>query len=318
MEYRKLGKTGLKVSVVGIGSGGPSQLGQNSGIAEDDVRRMVRRAFDLGINFVDTAAGYGESEAILGRVLEGVPRDDYILGTKFHVAQKGVFRSPDEIRVSVEKSLTRLKTDCIDILQIHGPEPNDYKRTASLAIPVLEQMRTEGKCRFTGISETYVRDPRHEMLPKAIADGFYDTVMVGYNLLSPTPEHEILPACQDAGIGAIGMVAVRRALSRPELLKSNIAEAKARGLIKPDALPADAPLDWLLSDSVESLPAAGYKYVAANPALATILTGTANLDHLESNVKAILGPPLPDSVMVRLRSIFGNVWEPLGDDITKH
>lgn len=318
MEYRKFGKTGLDVSLVGLGSGGPSKLGQSSGVDEANVRRLVHRALDLGINFIDTAAAYGDSEAILGRVLEGVPRDDYILATKFHAATKGTFHSPDEIRASVERSLERLKTDRIDVLQVHGAEPGDYKRTASLVIPILEGLKARGICRFTGITEAYVRDGAHGMLPKAIADGFWDSVMVGYNLLSPTAEHSVLPACGEAGIGVICMVAVRRALSRPDLLVRNIAEAKARGLIAPDALPeGEGPLDWLLGDGVESLPAAGYKYVAANPALSTILTGTANVDHLEDNVKSILGPPLPEEKMARLRSIFGDVGVPLGDDLSR-
>lgn len=155
------------------------------------------------------------------------------------------------------------------------------------------------------------------MMPMAIADGYFDTAMIGYNLLSPTAEDEVLPGCERTGIGVIGMVAVRRALSRPELLRSNIVEAKRRGLIAEDAVSDDAPLDWVLSDEVQTLPAAGYKYVAANPAVATILTGTSKVAHLEDNVKSILGPPLPDAVMARLRSIFGKCNEPLGDDITK-
>ncbi|MDP6779911.1 MAG: aldo/keto reductase, partial [Candidatus Latescibacteria bacterium] len=72
-------------------------------------------------------------------------------------------------------------------------------------------------------------------------------------------------------------------------------------------------LGWLVKGHVESLPSAGYKYAAAHPAIGTVLTGTANVDHLEENVKAILGPPLPDADMARLRSIFGDVWEPLGN-----
>jgi aryl-alcohol dehydrogenase-like predicted oxidoreductase len=318
MKYRKLGRTGLDVSLVGIGSGGPSKLGQNSGVEEEGVRRMVTRALDLGINFIDSAAAYGESETILGRVLEDVPRGDYILATKFHAAQKGTFKSPEEIGASVERSLVRLKTDCIDVLQVHGIEPADYGRTLSLVHPILDKLKQEGKCRFTGVSETYGRDARHEMLPKALADGYFDTAMVGYNLLSPTAEREVLPACQEANVGVICMVAVRKALSRPDLLVRNIAAAKERGLIDPDALPeGEGPLDWLLSDDVGSIPAAAYKYVAAHPAISTVLTGTANVDHLEANVKAILGPSLPDDAMVRLRSIFGDVWEPLGDDISK-
>jgi L-galactose dehydrogenase len=317
MEFRTLGKTGLKVSRVGLGSGGPSKLGQSDGVSEEDVRRLVRRAFELGINFVDTAAGYGDSEAILGRALDGVPRDDYVLATKFHAALKGEFMSPDEITESIERSLIRLKTDYIDVLQVHGVDPPDYKRTISLVVPILEKMKEQGKCRFTGVSEGYVRDYDHEMIPMAVSDGYFDTAMVGYNLLSPVAEKEVLPVCETAGVGVIGMVAVRRALSRPDLLKSNIIEAKRLGLIEEDAISNDAPLDWLLSDDVTSLPAAGYKFVAAHRAVATILTGTANLEHLEANVASILGPPLPDDAMDRLKSIFGNTWVPLGDDIKK-
>lgn len=318
MKYRKLGKTGLDVSIVGIGSGGPSKLGQSSGVEEEGVRRMVRRALELGVNFIDSAAAYGESETILGRVLDGVPRDSYILATKFHAAQRGTFKSPEEIRESVERSLVRLKTDCIYVLQVHGIEPDDYRRTVSLVHPILDQLKQEGKCRFTGVTETYGRDAGHDMLPKALADGYFDTAMVGYNLLSPTAERDVLPGCQKADIGVICMVAVRKALSRPELLVRNIAAAKERGIIAADALPdGEGPLDWLLGEDVPSIPAAAYKYVTAHPAISTVLTGTANVDHLEANVEAILGPPLPEEAMARLRSIFGDVSEPLGDDISK-
>ena len=83
MEYRRFGRTGLSVSVMGLGSGGPSQLGQGSGVPEAEAAGVVRRALDLGINLIDTAADYRESEAILGRALRGVPRERYILCTKF-------------------------------------------------------------------------------------------------------------------------------------------------------------------------------------------------------------------------------------------
>ena len=91
MQYRRFGRTGLRVSVVGLGSGGPSQLGQKSGVPAAAAIRVVRRALDLGINLLDTSASYGESEAILGRALREVPRDGYVLATKFHpaVARRG-------------------------------------------------------------------------------------------------------------------------------------------------------------------------------------------------------------------------------------
>ena len=87
MEYRRFGRTGLQVSVIGLGTGGPSRLGQRSGIPEPEAIKTVHRALDLGVNLIDTAANYAGSEAILGRALRGVPRDRFILCTKFGPAR---------------------------------------------------------------------------------------------------------------------------------------------------------------------------------------------------------------------------------------
>ncbi len=313
MEYRTLGRTGLRVSVMGIGTGGPSNFGQSTGVPEPDVTRLVHRALDLGINFFDTAAGYKESEVILGRALEGVPREDYIVATKFQAARDAWTATPEEAVESVERSLKRLRVETIDVMQFHGVKPEDYQRTIEIFVPVMKRLQDQGKFRFLGVSETYSQDPRHEMFPMALKDDLFDTAMVGYSLLSPTPEHMVLPMCRERNVGVVCMVAVRRALSRSEVLKERIADAVAQGLIAPDALPDDDPLGWLIKDHVTSLPAAGYKYVAAHPAMSTVLTGTANIKHLEDNVEAILGPPLPEEDMARLRSVFGEVWEPLGN-----
>ena len=313
MDYRTLGRTGLRVSVMGLGTGGPSNFGQSTGVPEAEARRVVARALELGINFFDTSAAYRESEAILGRALVGVPRDDYILATKFHPHADGELIPEAAMVASVERSLERLKVDTVDIMQFHGVSSEHYRDTVDRLMPGLVRLIEQGKVRFTGISESYARDPRHEMLPAALEDDHFDTVMVGYNMVSPTPEQQILPVCQDRNVGVICMVAVRRALSRPETLKKNIDDAKSRGVMPPDALPEDDPLGWLISDEVPTLPAAGYKFAAAHPAIGTVLTGTANVGHLEANVDAILGPRLPDAHMKRLRDVFGDVWEPLGN-----
>jgi len=315
MEYRTLGRTGLKVSIMGIGGGGPTQLGQKTGVGQAGVNALVRRALDLGINFFDTAAAYGESEVILGEALKGIPRDEYILATKFHPAKsgKGDVVSPEDVIASVERSLVRLQVDSVDIMQFHGIRPNQYVEAIEKLWPTVEMLREQGKFRFVGVTETYGDDNKHEMLPMALKDDLFDTAMVGYNMISPTPEQVVLPMCEDRNVGVICMVAVRRALSRPDYLKSQMASAKTRGLIAKDSLPDDDPLGWLVKDHVTSLPAAGYKYVKAHPAMGTILSGTANIDHLEENVKAVLGPLLPEQDMARLRSVFGDVWEPLGN-----
>jgi L-galactose dehydrogenase len=314
MNYRILGRTGLKVSLMGLGTGGPSLFGQQRGVSEAEAGRLLRRALELGINFFDSSAQYRDSEAMLGRALVGVPRSDYILATKFMYAFDGRFAEPAAVRTSVEQSLLRLKVDAIDILQFHGIKPDEYRQAMETYMPVVTQMQEEGKFRFLGLSENYSHDPEHLMLPMALEDDAFDTAMVGYNLLSPAPEAEILPICQELKVGVICMVAVRMALSRPERLRENLADAVARGVIPAEALTeGEEPLSWLLEGPAESLPAAGYKYVAAHPAIGTVLTGTADLAHLESNVRAILGPSLSQAHMERLRRIFGQVREPLAN-----
>jgi aryl-alcohol dehydrogenase-like predicted oxidoreductase len=320
MEYRTLGRTGLEVSVMGFGTGGPSQFGQHSGESVEEAVRLVGRTLDLGINFFDTSQLYRASEELLGRAFQGVPRRDYIVATKFaYERDAGAFGpselvAPEEVEASVERSLRLLQVETIDVLQFHGVKPGNYRAAIDRFMPALARLREQGKFRFLGVSENYARDYEHEMLSMALEDDVFDTVMVGYNLLGPAPEQDILPACQRQNVGAICMVAVRRSLSRPEHLKERLSDALSRGVIERDALTdKEAPLDWLIQGPVESLPAAGYKYVAAHPAIGTVLTGTTNSAHLEANIRAILGPSLPPEHMARLRRIFARVREPLGD-----
>ncbi len=311
MEYRTLGRTGLRVSRLGVGTGGPSQFGQRSGVCENDIGKLVKLALDRGINFFDTAAAYRESEAILGRALRGVPRDAYILATKFSAGDFEEPTTPEGLIQSVERSLRHLRVETIDILQYHGLVPGFYRRAVENLMPALLKLKVEGKIRFIGATETFQRDEPHEMLSRALGDDHFDTIMVGYNFLNPVPEKKLLPLCREKNVGIIGMVPVRRSLSQPEHLRKRLDEAIDQGLLDPNALPGDRPLDWLVKGAVTSLPAAGYKYVAAHPAIATILTGTSKVEHLDENIAAVEGPPLPDEDMTRLRSIFGNLQYPL-------
>ena len=187
MDYRTLGRTGLRVSLMGMGTGGPSNFGQSTGVPEDEIKRLVRRALDLGINFFDSSAAYKESEAILGRALEGVPRDEYILATKFHATRDDWMATQEEIVASVDRSLERLKVESVEIMQFHGVAPEDYRRTIDGLMPTVLRLQEQGKFQYIGITETYARDPRHEMFPVALEEDLFDTAMVGYNLLSPTP-----------------------------------------------------------------------------------------------------------------------------------
>ena len=313
MQYRRFGRTDLRVSVVGLGSGGPSQLGQKSGVPAAAAIRVVRRALDLGINLLDTSAAYGESEAILGRALQDVPRDRYVLATKFppsgREAGKAKLRPAGALTQSLERSLQRLGVDYVDVFQLHGVAPQAYRPVVERFLPEARRAQEQGKFRFLGISEVYVNDGPHAMLRTALAGNHFDTIMVGYNLLAPGAERVVLPAAQRHDVGVMIMFAVRRALSQPDYLVEIIAKLKDRGLLTPDAVPRDDPLGWLVHDGVESVTSAAYKFAAAHPAVSSVLSGTANIGHLEDNVCSVLGSPLPAADRARVLDLFGHIEE---------
>ena len=119
MEYATLGTTGLEVSVAGLGCGGFSRLGLSAGGSEDEAALLVREAFDMGINFVDTAPIYG-TEAIVGKALKCIPRHSVVVATKASVGRNGERQTPARMVESLESSLRLLGTDYIDVFQLHG------------------------------------------------------------------------------------------------------------------------------------------------------------------------------------------------------
>lgn len=312
MQYRRLGRTGLQVSVVGLGTGGPSLMGQQAGLAFEEQYRLVHAALDLGVNLFDTAAAYRDSEELLGRALSDVPRHQYVLATKcspFAADEAGSVISSDELTAQCERSLQRLDVDHVDVYQVHGVPPDRYDEVVDRLFPTLEALRVAGKVRFTGITEVFSTDPGHEMLVNAVRNGLWDTVMIKYGILNQHAEQDVLPLCLENDIGVLDMAAVRFKLSRPDELQELLADWIGRGLIAPDALPAEDPFGWLLDESTDSLTSAAYKFAAAHPAISSVLTGTANIDHLKQNVDAMLGAPLPEEHMQRLRNLFGALVE---------
>jgi L-galactose dehydrogenase len=316
MEYRRFGRTGLHVSVMGLGSGGPSQLGQGSGVPEADAHRVVRRALELGINLIDTAADYRDSEAILGRALKGVKRDSYVLCTKFTPVDKrgtGGLKDEGALTESLERSLSRLGLGHVDVLQLHGVAPKDYAAARDRFVPEAKKLQEQGKFRFLGITETFAEDDHHETLTAALEDDLWATFMVGYNLLTPMPEEHVLPEVERKDVGVLVMCAVRRAIARPEKLTELIKDLKARGELAPDAVPDEAPLDWLVHGEVPSVTAAAYRYAAGHPGVSCVLTGTANVHHLEENVRDVLGPALPAVDREKIVRLFGPIRRNLGN-----
>jgi aryl-alcohol dehydrogenase-like predicted oxidoreductase len=181
-------------------------------------------------------------------------------------------------------------------------------------MPVARKLQEQGKTRFIGITETFgPSDDHHVTLTRALEDDLFDTMMVGYNLLTPMPEEHVLPEAQRRDVGILVMCAVRRAIANPEKLAETIAELKQRGELAPDALPDEGPLDWLVRGDVDSVSSAAYKFAAEHPGVSCVLTGTANRAHLEQNVAAVLGPPLPAEDRRKLLKLFGPIRRNLGN-----
>lgn len=300
MEYRQLGRTRLKVSLLGLGSGGANRLGQAHGASQSDSHRLIRHALDLGINFFDTASAYGESESLLGEALEGVPRDAYVLATKFSFRNAAAGHA----RASLEASLRRLRTDHVDVFSFHGLEPETYDRWVETFMPELQRAQRDGLVGFIGMTERYETDFEHRALQRAVDDALFDVIMIGHNLISPHGLRTVLPTAQAKDIGVIVMCAVRTVIVNPDMLRETIRQWKDDGALPEDAVPDDAPLDWVLVPGVESLADAAYRFAAESAAVSTVLTGTASLEHLEDNVRSILGPPLPEPISRRLRETF--------------
>ena len=311
MEYRSLGKTGLNVSLASFGTGGPSQFGQHKGLEQRQQTALVRRCLDLGVNLFDTHEGYGESERILGEALRGVPRDSYHLVTKWSYHSGDGARDEAAFAESMERSLDRLETDYVDVMMIHGILASEYESVVERFVPVLERMRDQGKVRFRGFSTRYIADPAQEIVPYALRSDpdLWDVVMLKYGILNQIMAKDAMPLAVENGVGVLNMASVRIKLPIPALLEELIVEWKDKGYVAPDSIPAQDPLGWLVNDDVDSVVSAAYKFAADHPAISSVITGTSNPEHLESNIAALEEPRLHDGDSTRLRLLFGDIAE---------
>ena len=314
MHYRTLGRTGIRVSLLSQGTGGPSMFGQNRGAAQAEQNRLIRRCLDLGVNLFDTHEGYKDSEEILGRALDGVPRDSYSLVTKWTYPRDGDpngERDPEDLARSVERSLRRLNTDHIEVLLLHGLLPEHHDMAVERYGPILDRLRDEGKIGYRGLSTRYFADPeqRGALTGLKRAPEFWDVVMLKYGILNQWMAREALPIALEHNVGILNMAAVRIRLPNPALLAETIAEWKSRGLLSRDSLPDVDPLGWLARGDVKSVIDAAYKFAAEHPAISSVITGTSNLAHLEANVRAMEAPYLPQADRVRVERIFSRIAE---------
>ncbi len=177
MQYTTLGRTGLKVSVAGLGCGGNSRIGLGK-IPEAEFVALVREAIDLGVNFIDTAENY-ETEPIVGKAIKGLPRDSVVISTKSLLGSDAGKKSGADMVASLDGSLRKLGTDYVDIFHLHGLSPPAYDRAMSEVVPALLREKEKGKFRHLAVSETGPRDPEHKMLERAVDEPLFEVDHAG-------------------------------------------------------------------------------------------------------------------------------------------
>ena len=319
MIYRTLGRTGLRVSILGMGTGGPNVLGQRLGHTESEMKALLHRAFDLGINLFDTGREYLDSEIILGMALEDLPRAEVVVSTKFAAVlavDSGVqVKRAAEVIETVEESLSRLKLSEIDVVMVGGLlAPENAAAVLEEQVPALERLRQQGKVRHVGSSEASSSDGAHEWLRHALPADVFDVVMVGHNMLNQSARRDLFPACVDRDVGVMNIYTSRSVFADPLRLREVLAGLAARGVISDDVAFAEEPLGWLIeSGEAGSLVEAAYRYAAYTEGVSSVMTGTIDTGHLEQNVESVLKGPLSPEATARLRSDFGAVTDPIGN-----
>jgi aryl-alcohol dehydrogenase-like predicted oxidoreductase len=311
MRYRTLGRTGLNVSEIGFGAWaiGGSWGPQN----EADSIAALHRALDLGMNFIDTAAGYGngKSERLIAQVLKARQEKVWVATktpptpgkwppTPYCVADE---RYPESyLRENVEERLRNLETDCLDVLQLHtwtrawNKNPKPFE--------VLRKLQAEGKIRSIGVSTP---EPDQNAVIDLMRGGWVDTVQVIYNIFEQDPAAELLPAALEHNVGIIVRVVfdegVLTGKYTPDMtfpdddfrVRYFAGDRLERAVKRVEKIKAE------VAETGMSMPEVALKWVLAHPVVSTIIPGIRNVAQAEANAAASNSAPMSEEMVVRLR-----------------
>jgi aryl-alcohol dehydrogenase-like predicted oxidoreductase len=307
MDYVALGRTGIRVSVAGLGCGGFSRLGLGTGKSETEAVALVREAMDLGINLLDTAAVYG-TEGVVGQAIKTVPRDSVVIATKAWIPRREGRSAAKRAVASLDNSLRQLGTDYIDIFQLHGVSPGGYDQAIEIIAPALLKEREKGKIKYLGVTETGSSDAEHEMVRRAVEDGIWDTVMVAFHMMHQNARTQVFPLTTVNRVGTLMMFAVRNIFSKPERLAKALRELTASGQLPRWLADAPNPLGFLIhKDGASTVTEAAYRFVRHEPGVDVVLFGTGDRKHLRTNIASLLAPPLPLADRQTLTKLFGHL-----------
>ena len=322
MEKRALGTTGLTISAIGFGCGSVGGLMTRGTAAEQE--RAVARAIELGVDYFDTAAQYGDgkSEEALGRALRAVKPRVVHVATKVKVPDKAEGGIGAAIEASLEASLARLGRDHVDLLQLHNTIDTAPRKGAltpdqvlAEAVPALERLQAAGKIRFfgmTGLGDTAA-------LHRVIDAGHFASVQVAFNLLNPSPMAPLpagypaqdyrllLDRARAAGMAGIGIrIMAGGALGGPSphpLARGDVDPMGTGSTIAADRARA-ARFDALVDQGhVADVPEAAIRYAMGGTAMATVLIGVSGIEQIEHAVAAAAKGPLPPEALRTIADI---------------
>ena len=306
MQYTTLGKTGLKVSVAGLGCGGNSRIGLGK-LTEDQSIALVREAIDLGVNFLDTAENY-ETEPIVGKAIKGRPRDSVVISTK---SLLGSGAGPQVRRGHGGLSRCIAQEARYGLCRHLSPArilSTAYDRAMSEIVPALLREKEKGKFRHLAVSETGPRDPEHKMLERAVEEPLFEVVMLAFHMMNQNARKPVLERARANKVGTLCMFAVRNVFSRPGLLEQTIADLVTAGKLPRTLAENKDPLGFLVHQGgAESIVDAAYRFARHEPGIDVVLFGTSSIDHLRSNIASILRPTLPAVDVQKLYALFGHL-----------
>lgn len=299
MEYRPLGRTGLKVSVLSYGAS--SLGGVFHAVDEDEGIRAVRTALDLGINFIDVSPYYGatRAESVLGRALRGVPRDSYLLATKVGQYGEGLFDfSAARVRRSLDESCSRLGVEHVDLLQCHDIEFADLDQIVHETLPALVALREEGRIGHVGITGLPLK-----VFPAVIdrvGPGVVETILSFCHFqLNNDSLTRLLPYCKSRDVGVIN------------------ASPTGMGLLTERGVPPWHPAPPAMvahaRRAVEHCRSVGadivklaVQFSISHPDIATTLVGTADPRNIRDNV-AHATAPIDRELLAEVRAILAPI-----------
>jgi len=326
MEYRTLGRTGLRVSALGFGCGDVGGLMVRGTPAERE--RGVARALEHGINYLDTAPAYGsgESEKNLGQVLRAL-KPTAIIGTKWRLAAADLADVGGAVARSVETSLGRLGLERVDLLHLHnligrvGDErPLGVARVLEAVVPAVRRLQEQGKVRFFGVTASGETGALH----RTLSSGAIDTAQAVFNLLNPTGAYalpvgypaqdydRLLVLAREQGVGTIGI----RVLAGGALSGQVARHPTAIPSVAPIASGPDYATDVARARALEPLVAQGHagslveaalRFAITGDAMSTVLIGCSDLAQLDFAATAVNKGPLSPAALSTLTTIWSGV-----------